>query len=120
MLLIKTYIDNSKIHGIGLFADQLIRKGQAVWKENPLIDVRFPSLQKLNLSKEAGKQIKSFSWFNKEKNVWTLPGDNARFMNHSTHPNCGLNEKEVVVAKRLILPGEELTEDYRTFHTGSI
>jgi len=39
MLLIKTYLDKSPIHGIGVFAGEFIKKGTQVWEFNPLIDI---------------------------------------------------------------------------------
>ena len=32
MLLIRTYLDHSSIHGLGVFADEFIRKGTKVWR----------------------------------------------------------------------------------------
>src|SRR5262245_65732568 len=32
MLLVKTYLDKSAIHGLGVFAGQVIRKGTKVWR----------------------------------------------------------------------------------------
>ena len=32
MLLVKTYLDKSSIHGLGVFASQVIRKGTKVWR----------------------------------------------------------------------------------------
>ena len=31
MLLVRTYLDKSSIHGLGVFADQVIRKGTRIW-----------------------------------------------------------------------------------------
>ncbi len=39
MLLIKTKLDLSKIHGIGLFAGEDIPKGTIIWRFNSLIDI---------------------------------------------------------------------------------
>ncbi|KAL5972073.1 Histone-lysine N-methyltransferase trithorax [Taenia solium] len=50
----------------------------------------------------------------------TYAGNYARFINHSCQPNCdaktitmGDSSHIVIIAKRRILPGEELTYDYR-------
>ena len=32
MLLVKTYLDKSKVHGLGVFAGQSIRKGAKIWR----------------------------------------------------------------------------------------
>ena len=50
-----------------------------------------------------------------EKNLYLLgpairePGDS---INHSCNPNCGMGNASMVVAMRMIEPGEELTFDY--------
>ena len=41
MLVVKTYINKSKIHGFGLFAGENIKKGTVIWKFNPVIDRKF-------------------------------------------------------------------------------
>ena len=40
MLLVKTKLDLSGIHGIGLFANEFIPKDTVIWKFNRLIDLR--------------------------------------------------------------------------------
>jgi len=42
MFLVKTRIGPSKIHGIGVFADERIPKGQMIWMFDARIDVRVP------------------------------------------------------------------------------
>ena len=42
--------------------------------------------------------------------------DLARFMNHSCEPTCGGSELGFEIALRDIGPGEQLTNDYATFH----
>jgi hypothetical protein len=32
MLLVKTYLGKSKLHGLGVFAGQFIRKGTKIWR----------------------------------------------------------------------------------------
>jgi len=41
MLLVKTKLGPSKIHGIGLFVDEFIPKGTIVWKFVPGFDLKF-------------------------------------------------------------------------------
>ena len=41
MLYVKTKIGQSKIHGMGLFADQFIKKGTIIWKFTPGFDLKF-------------------------------------------------------------------------------
>ena len=51
---------------------------------------------------------------------YILCSDDARFFNHSDTPNTESREVDgedevITVAKRDMQPGEELTDDYRTF-----
>ncbi len=50
-------------------------------------------------------------------------GNDARYINHSCHPNCYIDIKNGVIwirAARNIRPGEELTYDYNTDGEGLI
>ncbi|HEY9586021.1 MAG TPA: hypothetical protein VJJ27_00060 [Candidatus Paceibacterota bacterium] len=49
MLLIKTKVKSSKIHGLGLFADQFIPEGTEIWRFTPGFDQKFTGEQLLAL-----------------------------------------------------------------------
>ncbi|HEY8563420.1 MAG TPA: SET domain-containing protein [Pyrinomonadaceae bacterium] len=120
MLLVKTKLDVSRIHGIGLFADQFISKDTVVWKFNRLIDLVFTAEQLDELAPDALAQIKKYSYRDVHSGLYVLCGDDARFFNHSTDPNCldtyESHEKEgITFACRDIIAGEELTCDYALF-----
>ena len=56
----------------------------------------------------------------RQSHQYILCSDDARFFNHSDTPNTESREvagedEVITVAKRDIQPGEELTDDYRTF-----
>ena len=54
--------------------------------------------------------------FNDGRGHHVLCWDLARFMNHSCEPNCAGSELGFEIAVRDIEPGEQLTNDYATFH----
>lgn len=119
MLTVKTKLGISPIHGIGLFAGQFIAEGEIVWKFNPLIDIRFPSEEMDQLADEAREQIRKYSYREEATRLYVLCGDDARFFNHSSTPNCidiihGTAE-DVTRTLRDIYPGEELTCNYMMF-----
>ena len=118
MLQIKTYLSVSNIPdaGLGLFADQDISAGTCIWVTNRHIDILLPSLETIGLSEVAKTQIHNYAWWDKELDAWVLPGDNARFMNHSNHPNCDDSYPNTTIALVDIKRGDEITVDYRTFH----
>jgi SET domain-containing protein len=120
MLLVKTKLNASEIHGIGLFADDFIRKDTIVWKFHPLIDLIITREQIAELAAEAREQIKKYSYRDIHSGLYVLCGDDARFFNHSENPNCldtyEFPDREgVTFACRDIAPGEELTCDYGLF-----
>ena len=59
-------------------------------------------------------------WAYKDKRgMWILCNDSAKFMNHSSNPNCDdVSDPIYTIAARDIAPGEELTCDYGGFHHG--
>lgn len=112
MLLVKTKVAPSSIHGVGLIADEFILKGTPIWIHNDLVDKVYRYERLCDIPEPAKSTIDMYGW--REGNYWIYPGDNARFTNHSTSPNC-VQDGEVSVALRDIEFGEEITEDYSSF-----
>jgi len=68
MLLVKTKIKESKIHGIGLFADQFIPKGTEIWKFTSGFDQKFTREQILNFPDLLQVYIYKYCWRRKKVN----------------------------------------------------
>src|SRR3989344_5222266 len=123
MLLVKTKIGPSSIHGIGIFADELISKGTRIWEYREGVDSRFDEAFLATLPETARKQMLNYAYKNPRSGLYVLCGDDARFFNHSDTPNTedlefdeGLVEGEgITIAARDIEPGEEIVSDYRAF-----
>jgi SET domain-containing protein len=119
MLLVKTKLNASSIHGIGLFADEFIPKGTVIWKFSSCIDLRLRPEQFECLTASSRAQIQRYSYREIHSGLYVLCGDDARFLNHSANPNCldfyHNEEQDITVACRDINPGEELTCDYALF-----
>lgn len=123
MFIVKTKVKESKIHGKGLFADQDIKKGQIIWKYNPLIDRRIPQKKLLQLPSFVQKFIKYYSYLN-DWGEFVLCGDGARYINHSDNPNTEdkmtfwnklFRREGISIASRNIKKGEEITSKYLCF-----
>ena len=116
MLIVKTRLGLSKIHGIGLFADQNIPKGTMVWEFDSLIDIYIPksNLKKIPLSSQ--EQLLRYIFLDKIRKKYLLCGDDARFFNHSDKPNCDDGIDNITIAIRNIKKGEELTVNYKVFY----
>jgi SET domain-containing protein len=121
MLLVKVRIETSKISGIGLFANQFIPKGTVIWVFQPGFDIRIHKNELEELPRIAREAFLKYCYLNVTTNKYILCFDDARFFNHSDFPNCieadspDGEEEGITVAARDILPGEELTSDYRDF-----
>jgi len=116
MLYVKTKLKKSKISGIGLFADEPIPKGTLVWKFDPNIDLLLSKEEIEKLSKPAQEQIYKYGFLDAASNKFMLCGDDARFFNHSPQNNCDDSQADITVAIRNIIPGEELTVNYKDFY----
>jgi uncharacterized protein len=120
MLLVKTTLRPSPIHGIGLFADQFIPQGTRIWEFTPGVDVKLSAAFVANAPEPLKSWLATHIYLSRTSHTYILCSDDARFFNHADHPNTAsrevVGEEEVVtMATRDIQPGEELTDDYRTF-----
>lgn len=118
MLLVKTHIKNSPIHGIGLFAAEFIPKGDLIWKYEEGFDLCISDEKKLSLPKLAQDFIEFFYYY-KEGFGWTILADNSRFINHSEVPNTDSQEFFTTIANKDIQIGEEIFENYYHFNDKS-
>ena len=115
MLRVRTYIDRSAVHGIGVFAAEDIPEGALVWEYHPSVDVTYTSEQWAAMhgvcSDASLEQIGKYAY--KEEGCHIVCVDNAQFMNHSPAPNVH-NDKtaNLMRAMRHISRGEELLCDY--------
>jgi SET domain-containing protein len=112
MLLVKTYLDKSKVHGLGVFAGQSIRKGTKIWRFVYGFDRFYTRKRLAKLPKPARDYINlhGYQW---GKEI-LLSMDYDTFMNHSENPNTDFRNG-FVIARNNIRKGEEITNDYRAF-----
>lgn len=108
MLLVKTKLGVSNIHGIGLFADEFIRQGTIIFKEDnftkKLTKEEFEFLPPIQRN-----FIKTYSYF--RDNYYRISLDNDRFMNHSDTPNT-IDIDDITIANYDINIGDEITCNY--------
>lgn len=117
MLLVKTKIGQSKIEGIGLFADEPIKSGTKVWGFEPKLDLILSQEEVGKLSPTAQEQFYRYAYLDKVRNKYLLCGDDARFWSHSDTPNCDeTRENDSTFAIKNIGAGEELTINYGEFY----
>jgi len=114
----------SRIHGMGLFADQPFKKGDIVseyvgeYMDEETADIREQKYR------EQRKQDYIFRLGDKVAIDATMKGGPARFINHNCEPNCFTSivaceepneqmQRVLIVAQRDIVINEEITYDYR-------
>jgi len=120
MIHIKYKLNKSKLHGIGLFADEDVRKGQLVYSASPLLDVNISQEQFDSLDEKEKREIKYWGFWDMQNNVWHVDFDNSKFINHSINATLTQDPKQkdaYLVATRNIRAGEELTQNYLEFES---
>jgi SET domain-containing protein len=117
MLLVKTYLSASSVHGIGLFAAEPIAKGTVIWRFDERVDRRLTRAERDAVPEPARSFIEKYSYPEfVGSDVYFLDGDHARFMNHSEAPNTDCEIDTIATCD--IAAGEELLCDYGQFHPG--
>ncbi len=120
MLLVKTSVRLSSIHGLGLFAAEPVRKGQAIWVYDSRIDSKVSKNDYEKFTESRKATVSHFAYRN-EQMQWIMCGDGALFFNHSEAPNCEVNYTDkdfpdtregVTRTLKDIAVGEELTLSY--------
>jgi len=123
MILVKSKTGQSKIHGIGLFADQFISKGTKVWEYTNWFDFSLNKGQVEKLSDASREQFLNYAYLSKSTKKYVLCSDDARFFNHQKDANtiCVVPKNSKFedalecFALRDIIKGEELTNNYLEF-----
>ena len=106
---VKTYIANSEIQGIGLFAGEFIPKGTVIWElEQPFDKIWYKNaIQDVN--EVAKEYLKKYSYC--DKNKCCFMGDGAKYSNHANDANT-TSTFYTQIANRDIQEGEEITTNY--------
>ena len=112
MFLIDTYLDKSKIQGVGVFAKENIKKGQLIKEVRPDFEIEFnkDNLPKMPLA--LAKLINTHAYERELGSKILVMGiDNEKYLNHSNDPNVNDNG----IALKDIKIGDEITVDYKDF-----
>jgi uncharacterized protein len=117
MLIVRTYVAPSSIHGLGVFVSEPLKKGTPVWIFNPVIDQEITA-KELAALPDAVRDIVLSRSFVTEDGSTILSRDNGVFLNHSENPTIS-DDADGSVALRDLAEGEELTEDYRLLSPGA-
>ncbi len=120
MIHIKYKLDKSDKHGIGLFTDQEIKKGDVIYTASPLLDVNITQEDFDSLDEKEKQEFLWWGFFDEPSQKWHVDFDVSKFINHSydgTVTQKSDHEEAYLVATRDIKTGEELTQNYLEFET---
>ncbi|HZD89134.1 MAG TPA: SET domain-containing protein [Pseudolabrys sp.] len=112
MLLVKTYLDKSPIHGLGVFALDDIPKGAKIWRFVEGFDRAYTLKEFARLPKQAREFLQLYGYRVDGEVLFTVDYD--RHINHSDEPNTEMRGG-YVIARWDIPKGTEITNDYREF-----
>ena len=113
MFIVSTFVSPSAIHGIGCFAGEEIKPGQAIWQFARGLDLLVPFDQIAAAPVAFQKYMEMYAYISPQlEGGMVLSCDHAKFLNHSDNPNTDIRG-ETTLARRLIKFGEEITCDYR-------
>lgn len=116
MLLVKTYVAQSKVEGVGVFAAEPIAEGQTIWRLEPSFDRLIPRRQYEEAPPFLKDLLDRYAYPSPDNPAFIVyEVDNGRFMNHSKTPNTDFSDSGGARALRYIAAGEELTCDYGDF-----
>jgi SET domain-containing protein len=119
MMLVRTRVGPSRIHGSGLFAVDPLPAGTPIWRFQPGFDHDFAPEQFAALPAIAREHTRWFCFVSKADGHVILSGDHACFINHSPEHNTGAPPNApapvTTVALRDSAAGEEITCDYWSY-----
>ncbi len=118
MIHIKYKIKDSPVHGIGLFSDQKIKKGELIYTPSPLLDVDLTQEQFDSLSVPEQQEVAYYGYFHTNTYRYHVAFDAIRILNHADLGVANVTQDENMVMKSLrdIDLGEELFQDYREIY----
>jgi hypothetical protein len=115
MLLIKTHVGPSSIHGNGLFASEDAAIGKEIWRFLPPFDLTVAEEALADLPAAVREHLDFYAYRSHDlRGALVLPGDNAKFLNHCSSPNT-VQRHFASFASRPIAIGDEITCDYGAF-----
>lgn len=116
VLLIPTYLAQSPIHGLGLFAGEAIPQGTPIWEFTPGFDLDLSEALLQALPQISQRAMRHYGYIDPRLQRFILCADDYRFANHSATPNVAADLSQspygIDRAVRDIDADEELTVDY--------
>jgi len=120
MIHVKYKLDTSDKHGIGLFADQEIKKGEVIYTASPVLDLNITQEEFDCLEDNEKQEILWWGFFDEPSQKWHVDFDVSKFINHSYEATVTQHseyQEAFLISVRDIKVGEELTQNYLEFES---
>jgi SET domain-containing protein len=120
MIHIKYKLNTSPLHGVGLFADEPIKKDEVIYTASPVLDVNITQEQFNALDEKEKQEVRWWGFLDPTTNMWHVDFDVSHFINHADQATVTQDASHTdayLVAARDIEKGEELTQDYLEFES---
>lgn len=108
-MLVKTFVSQSNIEGLGLFAANDIPAGTQLWAYHENFDQVLDDARLDSMPEWQRDFFRRYCFSSGDLYYYCI--DDARFMNHSSNPNA-IDMPEGTFAANLIKAGEEICCDY--------
>lgn len=120
MLIVKTRIGPSRIHGTGLFTLERIPKDGVIWRYRQGFDLRMSREEFIVSARHVREDWLRFAYVSRFSGLLVRSADDYVWMNHSHEANVGVSPifeppEGYDIALRDIEAGEELSFDYSWF-----
>jgi SET domain-containing protein len=116
MMLVRTYLAQSEIQGLGVFAGEFVPAGKQLWVLNPKFDIFVHTDEISMLPAHMQDYVARYSYPHLEiDGVRIVDCDDGKFMNHSDRPNTDFHIFDRGYALVDIAPGDEITCSYFEF-----
>jgi SET domain-containing protein len=116
MMLVRTYLAQSEIQGLGVFAGEFVPRGRQLWVLNPKFDIFLATSEIEALPPHMRDFIARYSYPHLETpGVRIVDCDDGKYMNHSDRPNTDFRIFDKGYALEDIAAGEEITCSYYEF-----
>jgi hypothetical protein len=116
MMLCRTFVAQSEIQGLGVFAAEFIPCGGQMWVLNPKFDIFVQISELARLPAHMHEYVTRYSYPHLEMSgVRIIDCDDGKFMNHSEQPNTDFCIFDKGYALTDIAAGDEITCNYYEF-----
>jgi hypothetical protein len=82
MMHIKCKLDKSPLHGVGVFTEENVKKGNVIYTESPLLDVNITKEQFDSLTEKEKGEVGYFGFWIEDRKVWHVDFSIIKFVNH--------------------------------------